>query len=104
MPLPQLPPADGPSGPLWSADVPHSVNIYFRQMIMNRGWMQKLMVNLIVQFKNAAVAEGIPSDYALEREEQLATLLAKMNFNPPAAPAPVQASSQPKRKGAKASA
>ena len=82
----------------WTFNVPHAVDLYFRQQIIARGWMQKIGCQLAVAFHTACVAEGITTVYDLDKEDKVAKVLARINFNS-TVPPPVQIESQPRQRG-----
>jgi len=82
MPLPPIPEHDGPASSKWTVEVPHSVNTYFRPMLMAHGWMTKITNRMLKLLKEACELEGIKAEYLIDSEDKVAAVLEKMNFNP----------------------
>lgn len=68
------------------------VNLYFHRMALTKGWRQSILDFFMEAYHAECVAAGIPSTWDVEREDQLATILLRLNFKS------VEAEIQPKLK------
>jgi hypothetical protein len=78
----------------WSFNVPAETDLFFRRLVLDRGWMQHILGGFVDAFMKECQKASIVPDFNLENEDNLAKILDRMWEPTP----PVQAVPQPKPK------